>query len=440
MVTIGNSHRVQQVTSALNGLTNWAGNVTFRAARHHRPTSLDELQVLVAGSDRLRVLGTGHSFNRIADTTGDLVSVGDLPTTCEVDDHRRTVTVAGGMRYGEVVGPLHQQGWALHNLGSLPHISVAGAVATGTHGSGAGNGNLASAVRALEMVTADGEIVSLDRDRDAETFAGCVVALGALGVVTRLTLDVVPAYRMRQYVYDDLPIDALAGHLDEVLSGAYSVSIFTDWREPVRGQVWLKRLDTDAGEPPGRWLGARLADGPRHPVRGMPTRSCTPQLGDPGPWHERLPHFRLEFTPSSGEELQSEYFVARGDALGALHAVAALRHRVAPVLQIAEIRAVAADDLWLSPAYRQDSVALHFTWIADEEAVAPVVAAVEDALALFGARPHWGKVFGTPPGVVAGRYERFADFAALARRLDPSGKLRNDMVEAYVPLHEKGDA
>ena len=440
MVRNGNSHRVHPVTSERSTRTNWAGNVTFQAARHHRPTSVEALQVLVAGADRLRVLGTGHSFNRIADTTGDLLSVADLPKTVEVDEDRRSVTVAGGMRYGELVRPLHDRGWALHNLGSLPHISVAGAVATGTHGSGAGNGNLASAVRALEMVTADGEIVALDRDRDRDTFPGSVLALGALGVVTRLTLDVVPAYRMRQYVYDDLPYDRLAGHLDEVLSAAYSVNVFTDWQEPVRGQVWLKRLDTDAGEPPERWLGARLADGPRHPVPGMPGVNCTQQLGVPGPWHERLPHFRLGFTPSSGEELQSEYFVARDNAVEALHAVAGLRHQVAPVLQTAEIRTVAADDLWLSPAYQQDSAAFHFTWIADEEAVAPVVSALEVALEPFAARPHWGKVFSTPPGVVAGRYERFPDFAALARRLDPSGKLRNDMVDEYVPRDATADA
>lgn len=428
------------MNSAPSGPTNWAGNVSFRATRHHRPTSVNELQVLVAGSDRLRVLGTGHSFNRIADTTGDLVSVAGLPTTCDVDGDLRSVTVSGGMRYGELVSPLHQQGWALHNLGSLPHISVGGAVATGTHGSGVGNGNLASSVRALEMVTADGEIVSVARDRDPETFAGCVVALGTLGVVTSLTLDVVPTYEMRQYVYDDLPVDALADHLLDVLSAAYSVSVFTDWQDPVRAQVWLKCLDSDATEPAQRWLGARRADGPRHPVPGRPAGSCTQQLGVPGPWHERLPHFRLEFTPSSGEELQSEYFVSRDEATDALHAVAALRDRVAPVLQISEIRSVAADDLWLSPAYRQDSVALHFTWIADEEAVAPVVAALEDALEPFRARPHWGKVFSTPPGVVTGRYERFADFVALARQLDPSGKLCNDMVDDYVPRPATGDA
>ena len=408
--------------------TNWAGNVAFRAAGLHRPSSIEELLALVAGSRRLRALGTGHSFNRLADTTGDLVSVSGLPAMVDVDAVRRTVTVSAGMRYGEVVGPLHEQGFALHNLGSLPHISVAGAVATGTHGSGRRNGNLSTAVRALEMVTADGEVMALDRDGDGDTFAGAVVALGALGVVTRLTLDVEPAYEVRQYVYDGLPYATLAGHLDEVLSAAYSVSVFTDWRTPVHAQVWLKCRETDPS-PPDRWLGARLADGPRHPLAGMPPANCTPQLGEPGPWHERLPHFRLGFTPSSGEELQSEYFVERDRAVDALHAVAALHQQLAPVVQTSEIRTVAADDLWLSPAYHRESVGLHFTWVADAAAVAPVAAAVETALMPFAPRPHWGKVFSTPAAEVVGCYERWADFAALARRLDPAGALRNDMLD-----------
>lgn len=419
--------------------TNWAGNVVFAAARHHSPSSVEELQALVAGARRLRPLGTGHSFNRLADTTGDLVSVAGLPKVLEVDTARRTVTVAAGMRYGELVGPLHEQGYALRNLGSLPHISVAGAVATGTHGSGAANGNLATAVQALEMVTSDGGLVTLDRDRDGDTFRGGVVALGALGVVTRLTLDVVPTFEISQHVYEHLPHGELTGHFDEIVSGAYSVSMFTDWRDPLRWSVWLKvRVGERPDQPPQHWLGARLADGQRHPVPGRSPLTSTPQLGQPGPWHERLPHFRIGFTPSSGEELQSEYFVARGSAVEALDAVAALRDLVAPVLQVAEIRTVAADELWLSPAYRRDSVALHFTWIAAEAAVAGVVAAVERALAPFGARPHWGKVFSTPPGVVSGLYERSGDFAALARRLDPRGALRNDLLDAYVPREARG--
>jgi xylitol oxidase len=415
------------------GATNWAGNITFAATRVHRPESVEELQALVTGSPRHRALGTGHSFNRLADTPGEQVSVAGLPRSIVVDGSAGTVSVAAGMRYGEVAVPLHEQGFALHNLGSLPHISVAGAVATGTHGSGAALGNLATAVRALEMVTPGGELVTLDRTSDGDTFRGAVVALGALGIVTRLTLDVLPTFDVAQHVYDDVPIPEILSHLDEVVTSAYSVSIFTEWRDPLRAQVWRKqRVDDGRADLPPRWMGGRLADGPRHPIAGMPPLTCTPQLGEPGPWHERLPHFRLGFTPSSGEELQSEYLVAREAAVDALTAVAALRALVAPVLQISEIRTVAADDLWLSPSYQRDSLAIHFTWVADEEAVAPVVAAVEAALAPFDARPHWGKVFSTPADVVAGSYERLADFAGLAARLDPAGKLRNELLDAYV--------
>jgi xylitol oxidase len=423
------------VTRAPAGRTNWAGNITFRAAGHHRPTSVDELQALLAVSRRVRPVGTGHSFNRLADTDGDQVSVAGLPNVLEVDPDERRVTIAAGMRYGEVARPLHDRGWALANLGSLPHISVAGAVATGTHGSGERNGSLATSVRALQMVVPGGELVTLDRERDGDIFDGAVVALGAMGVVTSLTLDVVPTFDVRQHVYDDLPYDELVDAFDEVASAAYSVSMFTNWRPPVRAQVWLKqRVDAaeqPSGEPPQHWLGATLADGPRHPIAGVSPEHCTPQLGEPGPWHERLPHFRLDFTPSSGAELQSEYLVGRGSAVDALHALAALHDQVAPVLLISEIRTVAADGLWLSPAYHRDSVALHFTWIADGAAVAPVVAAVEQALAPFDARPHWGKVFGTPPRVVADQYERWADFTTLAQRFDPDGVLRNELLQEY---------
>jgi xylitol oxidase len=410
-------------------LTNWAGNFTFGARQVYRPTSIDELKRLVAGSDRIRAIGTVHSFSRVADSSGDLVSVMALPQTVDIDTDHSTVTVAAGVRYGDLALQLRKSGLAVHNLASLPHISVAGACATGTHGSGDGNGNLSTAVSAIELVTADGDLVEVRRDTD-ERFPGMVVALGELGVVTRVTLDVVPAFELRQYIYDDLPFDRVAGHLDEIFGNGYSVSLFTDWRGELVNQVWVKTRDELAGE---RWLGATPADAPRHPIDGMPVENCTRQLGVPGPSHERLPHFRLEFTPSSGEELQAEYLVARQDAAGALDAVYHLRERVAPVLQISEIRTIAADDLWLSPSYRRDSVAIHFTLIKDVDAVLPVIAEVEERLAPFAPRPHWGKLFGVEPEVLRGRYERAADFQRLTRHYDPTGKFRNDLLEAYFP-------
>ena len=396
--------------------TNWAGNVTYSATHFARPSSLEQLQALVAASRRIRALGTGHSFNRIADSAGALVSVADLPGGVDVDTDGRRVKVAAGLRYGEVTGRLNEAGLALPNLGSLPHISIAGACATGTHGSGDSNGILATAVSALEMVTATGDVVALNRD-DGD-FRGAVVGLGALGIVTSLTLDLVPAFEIAQYVYEDLPREQLAAHFDDVFAAAYSVSLFTNWQHPRVNQVWLKRrVDRQDGwTPEPRWLGAALADGPRHPLPGMSAANCTEQMGSPGPWNTRLPFFRLEFTPSNGEELQSEYLVPRGRALEALEAMDRLRDRVAPVLQMSEIRTVAADELWMSPAYRRDGVAIHFTWVKDPRAVTPVIAAVEEQLGPFAARPHWGKLFCMGPEVLRGRYERLTEFGWLTRR------------------------
>jgi xylitol oxidase len=411
-------------------VTNWAGNIIFSSDRLDRPASVEELQELVAGSDRVRVLGTGHSFNRIADTEHTLVSVAGLPPTLEVGRDRSTVTVSGGLRFGELCAELHRQGLALHNLGSLPHISLAGAYATGTHGSGDRNGTLASAVEAVELLRADGDLAWTTRaDPD---FAGTVVALGALGVVTRVVLAVEPAFDVHQVVYDELPMSRLWTDLDEIFGSAYSVSVFTDWSGP-GAEVWRKARTGERPDPPNHWLGALLADGPRHPIPGMPGSQCTEQLGVPGPWHARLPHFRIEFTPSNGDELQSEYFVPRPAAAAAVEALYGAGDRFARVVQTAEIRTIAADDLWLSPSDGRDTVAFHFTWQPDAEAVAAAVGVVEEVLVPLNARPHWAKVFRMEPELVRERYPRSAGFPGLLDRFDPAGKFRNAYIDRYFP-------
>jgi xylitol oxidase len=409
----------------MTNVTNWAGNVSFASALE-RPRSVAELQELVAAAEKVRVLGTGHSFNRIADSTGTLVSVADLPKVIEVGE--RGVTVSAGLRYGEITAALEAQGLALHNLGSLPHISVAGACSTGTHGSGDGNGPLADAVNAITFVDASGELVTLTRD-DAD-FAGSVISLGALGVTVSLTLDVQPTYQVSQVVYDGLPVERLGTDFDAVMGSAYSVSAFTDWVDP-DVMVWRKQRGHEPIEP--TWLGAKVADGPRHPIRTMPADYATQQGGMPGPWNERLPHFRLEFTPSNGDELQSEYFVPRERAAEAFDALRALGNQFAPVIQVSEIRTIAADDLWLSPSQGRDTVALHFTWIQDEAAVRPVLAALEEAIAPLDARPHWGKVFVADAATLRQRYPKVPDFIALAAKYDPAGKFRNPYLDTYLP-------
>jgi len=408
-------------------LTNWAGNIIYTPKELHRPHTPAALRALVAESARVRVLGSGHSFNEIAEPGdgGVLLSLAALPPEIDVDTAARTVRVGGGVRYAELARVVHGRGLALHNMASLPHISVAGSVATGTHGSGVGNGSLAAPVREVELVTADGSTVTIARGEDG--FDGAVTALGALGVVTALTLDLEADFEVEQYVFTELPLDGL--DFEAVAGAAYSVSLFTDWRGPGFRQVWLKRRsDQTLADFP--W--AAPATEAMHPVPGMPAVNCTEQFGVPGPWNERLPHFRAEFTPSSGEELQSEYLLPRPYALDALRSLDAIRDIVAPVLQVCEVRTIAADDQWLSPAHGRDSVAFHFTWVADTEAVLPVVRRVETALNPFGPRPHWGKVFAVPPEVLRGRYPRLPDFTALATSLDPSAKFTNAFVREML--------
>jgi xylitol oxidase len=402
---------------------NWAGNVEFQAVRLAEPGSLDELCSLVAGSERIRALGAGHSFSAVADTTGTLVRLSRLSRPIKVDASGSTVTVPAGARYSEVVGSVQDAGYALANLASLPHITVAGAVATGTHGSGDRLRNLAADVVGLELVAASGEVLTLSGDE----LAGAVVSLGALGIVTAVTLRIEPSFTVAQEVRLDVPLlDEIAGAWDDVFGAAYSVSAFTDYRSG-SAQVWLKRRMDMTGS---GWSGGRPADAPVHPVPGVDPIACTPQLGVPGPWHERLTHFRADVVPSAGEELQSEFFVARPAAPAALAELRALADRVAPVLQIAEIRTIAGDSLWLSPAYGRDSVGFHFTWIRELDRVLPVVGLVESALLPLGARPHWGKVCTADPASMLSRYPRADDFVALRRRLDPTGKFANDYTTA----------
>ena len=408
-------------------VTNWAGNVTFTPDRVHAPTSVSELQELVARSERIRALGTGHSFNPIADTDGVLVTTRELQGGIDVDEGTARATVPGGARYGEVAAALHERGWALPNLGSLPHISLAGACATGTHGSGNGNRCQAGAVRGVEFVRADGELVTLAEGDDG--FRGAALNLGALGIVTRLTLALEPTYEVTQDVWLDAPTETVLENYAEITAAGYSVSLFHDAGTPGRiDQIWLKRRD----EPPAdgtRW-GATPARTDVHPIAGQDARAATPQQGERGPWHERLPHFRASFTPSTGDEQQSEFFVARAEAPAAIEAVLALD--LSEALQVAEFRTIAADDLWLSPFHDRESSALHFTWHDDDAVVRRAVTKVQQALAPFDPRPHWGKVFHYDRAQVQRHYPRRADFRALAERHDPQRKFGNPFLETYV--------
>ncbi|WP_304504294.1 FAD-binding protein [Amycolatopsis sp. DSM 110486] len=425
------------IESARGAAANWAGNLTYGAREVLTPRTLDEARELVASAGRIKALGSRHSFNDVADSPGgvqlDLSGMSGVPS---LDTRAATVTVGGSVRYGDLVAQLDEAGFALENLASLPHITVGGSVATGTHGSGERHPGLAAAVSAVDLLTADGSLLTFTRG-DAD-FAGVVVGVGALGVVTRLTLDLVPSFTVRQDVFDNLPWSAAVEHFDEIQAAGYSVSLFTNWARDVVDQVWLKNRTSaevpasPAAAVPPSLFGAAPADGPRHPAHaaGVPAGNTTAQLGAPGPWYDRLPHFRLGFTPSVGAELQTEYFVPRAAAPAAFEALRGIGHLIAPLLLVSEIRTIASDDLWLSPSSGRDSVAIHFTWLPRQPEVETLLPTIESTLAPFAPRPHWGKLFHGEALDLA--YPRSADFRSLATRLDPAGKFRNPFLDRHV--------
>lgn len=413
--------------------TNWAGNYTFSTEKLLTPDSVQEVQEVVKKSSKLRALGTRHSFNGIADSNAAQVSLKSL-NQINLDEKARTVTVGAGVRYGDLATVIDKRGYAVHNLASLPHISVAGACSTGTHGSGIHNGNLATAVRGLEIVNADGALARLSSENGDERFHGVVVAMGTMGIVTSVTLEVQPTFQVAQSVYEKFSFDHLKDHFEEVFSSGYSVSLFTDWQNHQATQVWIKRrlASGDANKWAPEFFGAKLQRQKLHPLAGHSAEACTEQQGIPGPWYERLPHFRMNFTPSSGQELQTEYFVPLDRGYDAILAVEKLRDQITPHLFITELRTIAADKLWLSMAYDRPSLAIHFTWKPEWPAVKQVLPHIEAALEPFEPRPHWGKLFTIPGAKLESRYTRLADFQQLAKRFDPEGKFRNEFVQANL--------
>jgi alditol oxidase len=404
---------------------NWGGNVEYSATVVERPTSVDELRSIIVGAENVRVVGTRHSFNDIVDADR-LVALDGLPDDVVVDKVHGTVEFNPAMTYGRLVPFLHHNGVALHNLASLPHISVGGAITTGTHGSGDSLGNLATAVSAMEIMRSDGEVVRLQRgDPD---FDGAVVGLGALGAVVRIGLDVEPEYQVAQRVFEGLTWDEVAAHFDAITGAGYSVSLFTTWREVVE-QMWVKqRVPSSASTS----FGVRPAAVDVHPIAGISAENCTPQRGVPGLWSDRLPHFKMGFTPSSGEELQSEVLLPRTSALSAIDTIRGFADDIEPHLLISEIRTVAADRLWMSPQYERDTVAIHFTWRPHSTDVTALVGRIEDALSPAAPRPHWGKLFMVDSATLARRYPRHADFVKMVDRYDPRGAFRNRWLDRNI--------
>ncbi|KAG0564946.1 hypothetical protein KC19_8G151900 [Ceratodon purpureus] len=420
------------VEGADSNRTNWAGNVVYSADHLQEAASVQRIRTLVKSETKVTALGTRHCFNTIADNAHTQLSVLQMHDVVSLDATARTVTVAAGITYAQLSPYLHTHGFALHNLASLPDISIAGAISTATHGSGVRNGNLATAVSALELVTADGEVVKFSRGHGLN---GVVVGLGAVGIITRITLDLQPTFTVKQFVYENLPLAQFEDHFDEIMASGYSVSLFTDWQKKRFTTVWIKSRE-GYGLPfaaPEEYFGATLATQNLHPIPGLSAENCTQQMGVPGPWHERLPHFRAGVTASVGKELQSEFFIPRRHAVAAILALESnLRNEIGPHLFISEIRTIAGDANWMSTAYRRESVAIHFTWKQEWPAVQLLLPLIERELAPFRPRPHWGKLFTMSPSELQSRYKMVDEFRSLAAKHDPTGKFRNKFLNTNI--------
>jgi alditol oxidase len=420
----------QQVSGTpIKKRTNWAGNLTYSTDNLLTPANVPELQTFISKVTKARPLGTAHCFNTIADSPHCQLSSSDFNKYISIDKSNMTVTVGAGTKYGEFCRYLDDSGFALYNLASLPHISVAGACATSTHGSGIKNGCLASSAVALEMVNGIGDIVKLNKKDNAEEFNIVLAGLGAFGLLTKITLKVQPTFKMNQVVYQNLPMDALKDNFIKIMSSGYSVSLFTDWRNKNVSEVWIKDITLAGKKAEPTFYGATLATKNLHPIESLDAINCTDQMGVDGPWYERMPHFKMGFTPSSGKELQAEYFVPIEHAYAAFMAVEKLNDKIFPHLFITEIRTIAADDLPMSPFYKKTCLAIHFTWKQEVEAVMALLPEVENALAPYGVRPHWGKLFTIDPKVLQSRIPGLASFKILAEKHDPKGIFRNEFLE-----------
>jgi xylitol oxidase len=409
---------------------NWAGNYAYKAKNYYEPASAEELQQLVKKLDKQKALGSRHCFNDIADAPNNQISTRHLNKIVQLDADKNTLTIEGGARYGDFAETLDSKGYALHNLASLPHITVAGACTTATHGSGVTLGNLATHAVAMEIVTPQGDILNVDKSNF--DFYGLVVGLGAIGIVTKLTLEVEKTFQVRQDVFQDLPLSSMQ-HFDEIMSSGYSVSLFTNWMEQKISQVWVKRrIGNNVEELGDDFFGAKAATRNLHPIIEMSAANCTDQMGVAGPWYNRLPHFKMGFKPSGGKELQSEFFVPHGNAVDAILALEKKKQLINPQLFISEIRTIAADNLWMSPCYHQDCVAIHFTWKQNPDEVNKLIPMIESELAPYKVKPHWGKLFTINPSILHERYEKFRDFLALVKKYDPDGKFRNHYLDLNI--------
>jgi len=411
-------------------MKNWAGNLTFSAKEYIEIDSISKLQSIVSKASGVKVLATGHSFNDIADTNQTQISIKNLSNKIEIDSIKKVVLVPAGMQYADVCRYLETKGWALFNTASLGEITVAGAMLTGTHGSGSNNPVLSDCVEGIEMVLESGEIFNISRE-DSDEFFGFVISLGALGVFTKLKLKIVESFSIKQFVYENIGIQSISENFDDVFDKSYSVSYFSNWKKNSTGQIWMKFLDNNNfPQLPSVWLDGNIANANQHPVKVNDPSPCTDQMGVSGKWLYRLPHFKLDSSPASGDEVQTEYLVDRAYVSHYIDELSNIGDEIAARVYATEIRTIKADDLWLSGAHGRQTVGFHFTW-KKSDSLQTFLPKIEEILGNHNGRPHWGKLFSTPRENLIGRYPKYSNFEDLLKKYDPNKKFRNSFINRY---------
>ena len=411
-------------------MKNWAGNLTFSAKEYIEVDSVSKLQSIVSKASGVKVLATGHSFNDIANTSQTQISIKNLSDEIEIDTINKVALVPAGMQYADVCRHLEKKGWALFNTASLGEITVAGSALTGSHGSGSNNPVLSDCVEGIEMVLASGDLFNISRS-ESDEFPGFVVSLGALGVFTKLRLRIVESFSIKQFVYENISIQSIAENFDAVFDKAYSVSYFSNWKKISTGQIWMKFLDdSNLLQLPTQWLNGNIATAKQHPVKVNDPSPCTDQMGISGKWLYRLPHFKLDSSPASGDEVQTEYLVDRSHVSEYMSELLSIGDEIADRVYAAEIRTIKSDDLWLSGAYGRQTVGFHFTW-KKSDSLATFLPKIEEILGKHDGRPHWGKLFSTSQEELSSRYPKYSSFEGLLKKYDPSKKFRNSFIDRY---------
>lgn len=426
---------------------NWGRSASVRPVRVERPRSPEGVQRAVKAAQAqgltVKAVGAGHSFTGIAVAPGVLLELDDMQGLVSADAGSGLVTVLGGTRLHRMPGLLAPYGLAMQNLGDIDRQSIAGAIATGTHGTGKGFGGIATQVRGLTLVTAEGEFLRIDAERNADMLSGAVVGLGALGIVVEVTLQCVPAFLLHA-VDSRVPIDDALETLHERAADADHLEFYWHPHTDVALMKTQTRLPESAARHPipmlRRWVdetvlsngvfGAYCAASRIAPAIIPPFNRLAVRLTGHAEYTDRSHRVLVHDRAVRFREM--EYAIPADDVVPAVQAIRKLIDQRGWRIEFPiEVRFAAADDLWLSTAYGRDSayVAVHRYWRADPRAYFD---AVEQIMLDLGGRPHWGKLHSLDDEQLRARYPRFDDFLALRNRLDPGRLFGNRHLERVL--------